>query len=108
MADGSDQVAMPARLDPQHAKAVLGIVERDPLYKTGQDFLVIGFLLRHESEALIEAASLPASTVSRDAAGESARVLHGKRWNWSSTTADRGEQTLFRSPPVSGNSASAP
>ena len=31
MADNGDEIPMPARLDPQHAEAVLGIVVGDPL-----------------------------------------------------------------------------
>ena len=36
MADHGDQVALAARLDPQHAEAVLGVVEGDPLDQAGQ------------------------------------------------------------------------
>ena len=39
MADHGHQVAMPARLDPQNAKAVLGIVVGDALDETRQNFL---------------------------------------------------------------------
>ena len=34
--DDRDQVALPARLDPQHAKAGVGVVERHPLDQPGQ------------------------------------------------------------------------
>ena len=36
VADDGDQVALAARLDPQHAEAVLGVVEGDPLDQPGQ------------------------------------------------------------------------
>ena len=39
MADHGHQIAMPARLDPQNAEAVLGIVVGDALDQAGQDFL---------------------------------------------------------------------
>ena len=39
VADDGDQVAMAARLDPQNAEAVLGVVEGDPLDEAGQHFL---------------------------------------------------------------------
>jgi hypothetical protein len=39
VADDGDQVAVSARLDPQNAEAVLGIVERHPLDQAGQHFL---------------------------------------------------------------------
>ena len=35
-ADHGDQVALPAHLDPQHAEAVLGVVEGDPFDQPGQ------------------------------------------------------------------------
>ena len=38
MSDDRHQVAMAARLDPQNAKAVLGIMERDALDQAGEDF----------------------------------------------------------------------
>ena len=37
MADDGDQVALPTCLDPQHAEAVLRVVERHPVDQTGQD-----------------------------------------------------------------------
>ena len=39
VAHDGDQVAMAARLDPQNAEAVLGVVERDALDEAGEDFL---------------------------------------------------------------------
>jgi hypothetical protein len=39
MADDRHQIAMAARLDPQDAKAVLGVMERDAFDKTGKNFL---------------------------------------------------------------------
>ena len=36
VADHGDQVALAADLDPQHAEAVLGVVERHPLDQAGQ------------------------------------------------------------------------
>jgi hypothetical protein len=39
MADHSDHVAMAARLDSQHAKAILDIMVRDALDETGENFL---------------------------------------------------------------------
>jgi hypothetical protein len=35
VADDGDQVALAARLDPQHAEAGIGIVERDSFDQTG-------------------------------------------------------------------------
>jgi len=37
MAKDGDQVALAARLDPQHAEPVLLVVERDALYQASQD-----------------------------------------------------------------------
>ena len=37
MADDGDQIALPARFDPQHAEAVLRVVKRDAVDETGQD-----------------------------------------------------------------------
>ena len=37
VADDGDQVALAARFDPQHAEAVLGVVERDALDQAGQN-----------------------------------------------------------------------
>ena len=39
VADDGDQVAVSARLDPENAEAVLGVVEGDALDQTGEDFL---------------------------------------------------------------------
>ena len=39
VADYSHEFSMPARLRPQHAEAVLDIVERDALDQTRQHFL---------------------------------------------------------------------
>ena len=39
MADDRHEIAMAARLDPQDAKAVLGVMERDAFDKTGKNFL---------------------------------------------------------------------
>ena len=39
MADDGHQIAMPARLRPQNAEAVLGVVEGDALDEAGQHFL---------------------------------------------------------------------
>ena len=39
MADHSDHVAMAARLGLQHAKAILGVMIRDALDETGENFL---------------------------------------------------------------------
>jgi hypothetical protein len=39
MADHSDHVAMAARLGSQHAKAILGVMIRDALDETGENFL---------------------------------------------------------------------
>ena len=39
MANDRDQVAMAARLDPQNAEAVLGVVVGDTLDEAGQHFL---------------------------------------------------------------------
>ena len=44
VADNRDQVAMPPRPGPQHAEAVLGIVEGDALDQPGQDLPVRGLL----------------------------------------------------------------
>ena len=38
VADDRDQIAMAASLCPQHAKAILAIMEGDPLDKASQDF----------------------------------------------------------------------
>jgi len=38
MADEGDEIALAAGFDPQHAKAVLGVVERDPIDQPSQDF----------------------------------------------------------------------
>ena len=43
MADHGDQIALPARFDPQNAKAVLRIVKCDAVDETGQDFRVLRF-----------------------------------------------------------------
>ncbi len=43
MADNGDQLAVAARLHPQHAEAVLGVVERHPLDEASED-LAIGCL----------------------------------------------------------------
>ena len=40
MANDGGEVAMPARLYTKHAKAGLGIVERDPLNDAGEYFAV--------------------------------------------------------------------
>ena len=40
VADDGDEIAMAARLDAQHAKAVLGIMERDPLDGAGEHLAV--------------------------------------------------------------------
>src|SRR5215472_1946557 len=37
MADESDEIALASRFDPQHAEAVLGIVERDTVDEARQD-----------------------------------------------------------------------
>ena len=39
MADDGHQIAMPARFRPENAKAVLGIVESDPLNEACENFL---------------------------------------------------------------------
>ena len=39
MADDGDQITMSTRLDPENAKAILGIVERNSFDKARQDFL---------------------------------------------------------------------
>ena len=39
MADNGHDITMPARLGPQDAKAVLGIMVRDALDETGKDLL---------------------------------------------------------------------
>jgi hypothetical protein len=39
MANDGDEVAMPARLHPQHGKTGFGVVERHPLDYARQDFL---------------------------------------------------------------------
>ncbi len=39
MSDDGDQITMPTRLDPENAKAILGIVERNSFDKARQDFL---------------------------------------------------------------------
>jgi hypothetical protein len=40
MADDRHEIAMAARLDPQDAKAVLCVMERDALDEPGEDFTV--------------------------------------------------------------------
>ena len=45
MAYHRDQVAVPARLRPQHAESVLGIMEGDALDQPGQDLSVRGLWL---------------------------------------------------------------
>jgi hypothetical protein len=39
MADDGHQIAVAARLRPENAKAVLAVVEGDPLHKAGEYFL---------------------------------------------------------------------
>jgi hypothetical protein len=39
MTDHGHDITMPGRLGPQHAKAVLGIMVRDALDKTGKNLL---------------------------------------------------------------------
>jgi hypothetical protein len=39
VADDGHQIAMAARLRPEHAEAVLGVVEGNPLDKAGEYFL---------------------------------------------------------------------
>ena len=39
MPDNGHNIAMTARLGPQHAKAILGVMVRDALDKTGENFL---------------------------------------------------------------------
>ena len=39
MADDGHQIAVAARLRPEHAEAVLGVVEGDPLDEAGENFL---------------------------------------------------------------------
>ena len=39
MADNGHDITMPARLGPQNAKAILGIMVRDALDETGENFL---------------------------------------------------------------------
>jgi hypothetical protein len=39
MTDDGHQIAMAARLRPEHAEAVLGVVEGDPLDEAGENFL---------------------------------------------------------------------
>ena len=39
VADDRDQVTVPTRLNPENAKAILGVVERHPFDKTRKDFL---------------------------------------------------------------------
>ena len=39
MADDRHQIAVSARLRPEHAEAVLGVVEGAPLHKAGEYFL---------------------------------------------------------------------
>jgi hypothetical protein len=48
MADHGDQVAVAAGLDPEHAEAVLGVVERHSLDEAGEDLAVrrLGLLAR--------------------------------------------------------------
>ena len=53
VAHHGDEVALPARLDAQHAEAVVGVVERDPLHEPGQVLrawlLITGGESRHPS-----------------------------------------------------------
>jgi len=39
MADNGHDITMPARLGPQNAKAILGIMERDAIDEPGKNFL---------------------------------------------------------------------
>ena len=39
VADHGHQIAVPARLRPEHAEAVLGVVEGDPLDEASENFL---------------------------------------------------------------------
>jgi acetolactate synthase regulatory subunit len=39
MADNSHQIAVSARFRPEHAEAVLGVVESDPLNEARENFL---------------------------------------------------------------------
>ena len=39
MAHDGHQIAVSARLRPEHAEAVLGVVEGDPLDEAGENFL---------------------------------------------------------------------
>jgi hypothetical protein len=39
MADNGHDVTMTTRLSPQHAKAILGVMVRDALDETGENFL---------------------------------------------------------------------
>ena len=39
MADDGHQIAMPARFRPEHAEAVLGVMEGDPLNEACENFL---------------------------------------------------------------------
>ena len=39
VADDGHQIALSARLRPEHAEAVLGVVEGDPLHESGDNFL---------------------------------------------------------------------
>ena len=39
MAHDGHQIAVPARLRPDHAEAVLGVVEGDPFDEAGEHFL---------------------------------------------------------------------
>ena len=52
VADHGDEIAMAARLDPQNAEAVLGIVERHPLDQAGEHLLGRCFRLRLHAEML--------------------------------------------------------
>jgi hypothetical protein len=48
MAENGDQVAVATRLDPEHAEAVVGVVEGDALDQAGEDLAVrcVGLLAR--------------------------------------------------------------
>ena len=65
VADDRDQIAMAARLDPQNAEAVLGVVEGDPLDQAGQHFLGRWFRLRLHGDCRIigSVAARPPSVV---------------------------------------------
>ena len=53
MADNGDDITMPARLGPQHAKAILDIMVRDALDEARQHFLGRRFRPRNHADRWI-------------------------------------------------------